>query len=65
MEKSETEEVFDRNAESLGDAGAPFDGWGMDAAFDEADEFDGILRLFCQLFLREAFVLPQFRNSLT
>lgn len=63
--KSEIEQVFQFDAERFGDAGATFDGRGMNAALDETDEFDGVVRFFRQLFLREALTLPQFCNPLT
>ncbi len=63
--RSEIEQVFQRDTEGFGDAGATFDGRGMDTALNKTDEFDGVIRLFCQLFLREPFGFSQFSNPLT
>ena len=63
--KSEIEKGLERDVQGFGDAGASFDGRGVDAAFDETDELDGVFRFFRQLLLRETFGLSQFRNVLT
>jgi hypothetical protein len=63
--RSEIEQVFQRDSESFSDAGATFDGRGMNAAFNETDEFDRVVRLFRQFFLRETFGFPQLSNPLT
>jgi hypothetical protein len=63
--RSEVEQVFQRDAESFGDAGAAFDGRGMDTALNKTDEFDGVIRLFRQFFLRKTFGFSQFSNPLT